>query len=387
MKEVGMKRFTWMSCLLFIVLLAAPGYALVVRSGQTIEIDEIIDDDLIIFAQEVDIKGKVNGDVYAFAQEVSISGEIEGSIFTGASSIVIDVDHAKTVWAAGGNINIKGNIYKNVIIAGGDLCVHEGANIGKDVIAYGGKFTVDGDIDGRIKGGVGTFLMAGKSGDIEMNAGETKIASGAYISGNLILESGEEPIIEEGAIITGETRLETREEEGEAFFALAPFFAFMITFIKIILLIAKIIVGIIIIALFKKYTRRIMDTLIKAPWKCLGWGFLALIVLPVATTILFSMLIGFPLAIFGSYVYSILFYLSSIFVALVVGEKIIQLFKKEGEISLYPSFIVGLLVLLVLGWIPILGFIIKLFVVLFGAGMLCIGTWEVLREMKRKKII
>jgi hypothetical protein len=385
-----MKNMQWMIGVLSIALVLTPGYSLVVNSGQTVDIreDEIIDDDLIIFAQEVDIRGMVTGDVCVFAQDVTITGEIGGTIVAGASSIDIDPTSAKTVWAAGGNIDISGDITKNVILAGGQLSVNEDAYIGRDFIGYGGKLTVEGDIVGEIRGGVGKFLMAGRSSDITISAEQAKITSQARIAGDLIIDSRAEPVIEEGAVIAGEVKFEKREaEEEKAYFALAPFIAFMITFIKIVVFISKLIVGLLIIALFKGYTRRLIDTLNKATWKCLGWGFLSLIVIPVAIAILFMVLIGFPLAVFGTFIYMILLYLASIFVAMVIGEKIIQLFKKKGTISLYPAFIIGLIVLFVLCWIPIFGFFVRLFVLLFGSGMIILGTWDIIKEMKKKKII
>ncbi|OPX17426.1 hypothetical protein BXT86_06535, partial [candidate division WOR-3 bacterium 4484_100] len=93
------------------------------------------------------------------------------------------------------------------------------------------------------------------------------------------------------------------------------------------------------------------------PWVSLGWGFLGVVVIPVAVIILFVVLIGFPFAIFGIYFYTVLLYLASIFIAFILGERIIQLFKKEGEVSLYLSFIVGIITLFILGLIPVLGFI------------------------------
>jgi cytoskeletal protein CcmA (bactofilin family) len=367
-----------------------PNYALVVKSGQSVEIpeDKIIDDDLLAFARSVNIEGKVMGDVYAFAQEINITGEVDGSIFSGAANVDINVKSVNTIWAAGGEINLSGIIEKNVMLFGGGLSVGENTRIGRDIRAYGGRFLVEGDIGGIIKGGVGEFVMAGTSGDVNIKADKIKIKSDATISGDLVVISEEEPMVEEGAIITGETKLKKQEKEEESFFlAIAPAIAFFISFVKVVCFIARIIVGIILIALSKSFVRRIMDTLINQPWKSLGIGFLGLIVIPVAAVILFIVLIGFPFGVFVIYVYTILFYLSSIFVSYVVGEKIIQLFKKKGEISLYLSFIVGIVALFILGLIPVLGFIIRLVVLLFGAGMLLIGCWNIIKEMKKAKLI
>lgn len=377
--------------LLLILACVAPGYALVVRSGDEVEVteDQVIDDDLIVFAQTVTINGTVNGDVCAFAQSVTVRGEIGGSLFSGAATITVDAKKVKTIWAAAGRVSICGDVENNVILVGGSLLICDDAHVGKDLRAYGGKCTIEGEIDGTVKGGVGSFVMAGRSGGIIIKAEETTIKSGARISGNLIVRSAEEPTIEEGATITGETTVERPDKRRAEpfFFALAPMVAFFITFVKIVMFIAKIIVGILLIALFKPCVRRIMDTLTHKPWHSLGWGFLGLVAIPVAVVILFAIMVGYPIAVVGVYSYTILLYLSSIFVGLVIGEKIIQLFKKEGEISLYLSFIVGLIVLVILGLIPVLGFIIKVFTVLFGAGMLLLGGWNLLKDMRAKKLI
>jgi len=385
-----MNKRIWIVCFALMILCTTSVYGLVVRSGDNIKIkvDEVIDDDLVAFGQNVSIKGKVNGDIYAFGQEVEVTGDVAGTIFCGASTVDIDAQIAGSVWAGAGKVSIAGNVYNNVLIFGGTLDVEEDATIGNDLIVYGGKAKVAGEVDGMIKGGMGTFIMSGKSAKVNINADKIRIKSGALISGDLVIESGQEPVIEEGAEILGEIKLKSIEEvDEEVAFAIVPIIAFLIIMFKVIVFVAKIIVGIVLIVLSKKYVRRIMDTVISKPWHCLGWGFIGLIVIPVAVIILFSILIGYPFAVFGAYVYTFIFYLASIFAGLVIGEKVIRLFKKEGEISLYLSLIIGLIVLFVLGLIPILGFIVKIIVLLFGSGMVLYGSWNLIREMKAKELI
>jgi len=379
-------------CLIIILLLllfVLPAYGLKVRTGQSVGVaeDEVVDDDLVVFAREVNIKGKIVGNVYAFAQRVNIAGEVSGSIFSGAANIDIETRQVNTIVAAGSDIEVSGFITRNVVLFGGLLSINKDAKIEKDLRVYGGQLNVRGVINGEIKGGVDEFNMEGKSGNVNIEAKEVVIMSEAQIAGDLIIKGKKEPVIEDGAKITGKKIFEPTKREAKAFKGFVPLIATFVAFMKLIAIIAKIIVGIIIIALSKKFTRRIMDTLITTPWKSLLWGFLGLIAIPVAVVILFIVLIGFPLAIYGLLIYLILFYLCSIFVGLVMGEKIIQLFKKEGAISQYLSFIVGILVLFVLGLIPVFGFIIKIFILLFGAGMLLVGLWNLIKEAKEKELI
>ena len=354
-----MKNLRYILGVLMIVGFMLPGHALVFKRDQSVEIaaDEVIEDDLIAFAGNVDIKGTVLGDVYAFAQSVTITGDVGGSIFAGGANITIDAPRAQTIWAFGANIKVTGNNNHNT--------------------------------RGTIRGSVGSFDMTGNSTVVKIKADRATIESRAQISGDFQLASEKEPTIEQGAVIGGEIIVKKPEpaEAGAFFAALAPALALIFTLIKIIVFIAKIIVGILLIAIFKRYVRRIMDTLMTKTWKSLGWGFLGIIVLPVSVVILILIVVGYPIAIFGAYIYTTLWYLSSIFVGLVIGEKVIKLFKKEGETSLYLSFIIGILILLVVGFIPILNIIVRIFTLLFGFGATLVGSWYLLKEMREKELV
>lgn len=386
-----MKYSRILSGVLCALVLMLPAYALRSRTAESVKVapEEIIDDDIIMLGQNITVEGTVLGDVYAFGQTVKITGDVGGSVFTGGANVTIDAKSVETVWAAAGSIELLGNVTRNAVLTGGSICVCDAAYIGKDLGVYGGKLSVQGNVAGTLRGNVGKFVLSGKSGRVKVNAEEATLKSSAEIQGDFILTSVNEPVIEEGATIVGEQKVLKPEvkESGQAFAALAPVFAFFFAMIKILVFIAKIIVGILLIALFRRYVRRIMDTLVTKIWQSLGWGFLCVIVIPVAIAILFLVLVGYPLGIFFTYVYTVLWYLASIFVSLVVGEQVIKLFKKEGEISLYLSFIVGIIILFVIGFIPILNFLVRIFTVLFGFGAVAMGTWYLLKDLRQKELL
>lgn len=373
------------------MIFATPVYALTSRTGDAVKVaaDDIIDDDIVLLGQSIDVDGQVTGDVYAFGQTVKITGDVRGTVFTGGATIIIDAQSVGTVLAAGGSIEILSPVKRNAVLTGGKICVCENGQIGKDLGVYGGNLSVEGSVEGTIRGSVGKLVLSGKSGRVKMSVDQAKIKSSAQIMGDLILTAANDPVIEEGAVISGEQKIVRPEgEEAGAFLAaLAPMVAFVFTLIKIIMFIAKVIVGILLIAIFRRFVRRIMDTLITKTWLSLGWGFLAIIAIPVAIAILFFILIGYPLAVFGVYLYSTLWFLSSIFVALVIGEVVLKLFKKEGEKSLYLSFIIGIIILFIVGWIPILNILVRIFTILFGFGALAMGSWHLIREMHEKEMV
>jgi hypothetical protein len=386
-----MKYFDWITCIVVFFVLAVPANALIIKRAETVEIaaGEVIDDDLIAFASNVDIKGVVTGNACAFAQTVNVSGEIGGSLFIGAGSSNISAKSVQTVWAAGGNLNLSGNVARNVILAGGSLNIKSNAVVGKDLHAYGGSFKADGNVNGAIKGAVGKFVMAGKSSHVKIRADKAKIKSTAVVSGDVHLTTESAPEIDDGAAIGGELRVREIEEEEVKpfFFAIAPLLGFLFGVIKVIIWISKIIVGIILIALCQKYVRRVMDTFTTQTWKSLGVGFLGVIAIPVASAVLLATLVGYPFGVLSLYVFSILCYVSSIFVAVILGEKIIQLFNKGKEVSLYLSFVIGMIVLLVIGFIPILNFLVRIFVMLFGFGTVILATWYLMKAMREKDLV
>lgn len=386
-----MKHFAWTTAWVMTMLLAvSPVFALTIRSGNNVMIEagETIDDDVIIVGQSASVQGIVTGDLMAFASDVTVTGTVGGTIIAGAGTVDIDVVGAQSVWIGAGQARLSGNIDKNAVLAGGNLVFGEEGIIGKDLIAYGGKFNVHGSVQGTVKGSVGEFLMNGSSGAVSINAEQASIQSGARVSGDVIIRSETEPFIAEDAVIGGDVQFtQIKDEEKKSAFALAPVIAFFITIIKFAVFIAKILVGIVLISISRTYVRRIMNTLTQKPWHSLGWGFIGVIVIPIAIVFLLAILIGYPFAVFGIYVYTILFFLSTIMVGLVLGEQIIRLFKKTGDISMYVSLVLGLVILGIIDFIPVLNFLVKIFVVLFGAGMVLIGTWNLFKDLRTKELI
>jgi len=386
-----MKYFHGTAVVIMVLLLCVvPGFALTVRGGDNITIaaDEVIDDDVIAAAQSVIVQGIITGDLIVFASEVRVTGTVGGTIIAGAATVDIDAIGVQSVWIGAGQARLSGNIDKNAVLAGGDLSLEEDGVVGKDLIVYGGKFHANGSVDGTIKGSVGEFTLAGSSGVVNINAEEATVMATARVAGDLSIRSETEPSIAEGAYVGGDIRLKQIEEKEEkSIFAIAPVIAFFITIVKFVVFIAKILVGIVLISISGAYVRRIMDTLIQKPWPSLGWGFLGVIVIPVGIVFLLAVLIGYPFAVLGIYIYTILFFLSSIMVGLVLGERIIKLFKKQGDVSMYISLLLGLVVLGILDFIPVFNIIVKIFVILFGAGMVLIGTWNLLKDMRKEKLI
>ncbi|MEO0205678.1 MAG: hypothetical protein ABIL22_03255 [candidate division WOR-3 bacterium] len=355
--------------LVFFIILAfvTPANSLVLRTGRDVVIgeNEVIDDDLIAMARSVRIEGTVNGDLYAFAQEVMINNIVNGTIYSGAGQIKVNTKNCHSIWAFCGSLDAGGKIEKNLMFFGGQLKTDESAFVNKDLIAFGGDIRIKGEVSGKIKGNMGKFTLGGKAGSVDIQADEAKIESSAFITEDLVIRSSKEPAIDSNAKILGKTeykKIEGKDAKHEKRAGLAGFF-------KTIFFFSKLIIGIILIALFKPFIKRTNEILVNSVWKSLGFGFLRMIVIPVVTVITLATIIGIPVAIFGIFVFLTLVYVSGIIFATGFGEWLIRLIKKEGQISPFASFVIGFIVVTLVCLIPYLGFFIRLLAVFFGTGM------------------
>ncbi len=350
-----------------ILALSVPGNALVFKSGRDILIgsDEVIDDDLIATGRKVKIDGRINGDLFAFAQEVVITGVINGSIYTGGSEIKYNAQNCRSLWAFCGTLEADGSIENNLLFFGGQLKTEKNSLIKKDLIAYGGEVDIDGEVQGRVKGEMGRFNLQGKIGSANIGANKTSIKSGSSIMGDLLIKGKKEPQIEPDAKVMGKTEYKKIEEkEGK------HKKGGLGGFIKTIFFISRLIIGIILIALFKPFITKTNEILKNSTWKSLGFGFLTIIVIPVAMVITLITVIGIPISIFCLFLFLTISYLSGIVFATGFGEVLIRLIKKEGTISPFISFIVGIIIVSIISLIPYLGFFVRLTVLFFGTGML-----------------
>jgi len=377
MKNQFKVLFVYIAC-----LIALPVSGLTLRSGATVDVltDEVIDDDLIAFGRQVNIKGKINGDLFAFAQQVYVSGEVGGTIVSAGSLVDIGAKTSRSVWAAGGNVQLSGIVANNALLCGGTLNADKASQVGKDLIAFGGQFNLAGSVGRQVRGGVGVLTMSGKAGRVDIASDETNIGAQAEIGGDLIIRGEKPPVIEAGAKIAGEQRYTPGEKAKRSRGA-------RISVFTILMFLASLLVGFILIAGSSRFTRRIVDELFGRPWRSLGIGFAVLVAGPVAIIILLVIMVGIPLSVFGFFTYVVLLYLSSIFIGLAVGEKIIRLLKKEGDISQYASLALGTSVLFLVGLVPWIGFVVKMLVVVFGMGMLAVGITGLLKEARSNGLL
>ena len=138
--------------------------------------------------------------------------------------------------------------------------------------------------------------------------------------------------------------------------------------------------GLIINTFFPEQTKNTVALISESPWKNIGVGFVFLIAVPVAIIIAFITIIGIPAGIIAGFIYGLILYVSRIYIGVWIGRKIIGFFKKSQITAFFWPFVVGIVTIAVIGLIPFLGWIFKLFCLLISLGALWLALWRAIQS-------
>lgn len=375
LKGEKMKRF--FSLLTFVILcffvLVPEGLAAKFETGNEYSLDEgeVVQDSLYVGAGTVAIRGTIEDDLIVGGGTVVVSGDVLGDVMVGAGTVNISGSVADDVRAAGGLVSVDGEVGGDVVSSGGTVNFGSESTIGGDLVAAGGTVRSAGLVTGRAKISAGDLSISGTiNGNVEaVTENAPRLSSTAKIGGDFVYTSEDEAELREGASIVGEVTHKLPEVRGERVQpgGLALFFGLGLVW-KIVFLAAMFVAGAVLIALFPRWTKNAADNIPSKPWLSLGWGFLLLIVTPIASVLLLITVIGLPLGLFVGGLYAAALYLAWIVVGRYTGRQVIRLIRKEGEPSPYWSLLLGLVILALIMLIPILNIFAYFVFVIAGLG-------------------
>jgi len=343
--------------------------------------DEEIYGNYLMAGQNVELSGHFHKDVYVWGNMVTISGQVDGDVIAAGSYIRITGDVGGNVRAAGSTVEIGGKVGKNAMIAAGVLDIKKDAEINWDLLVAGGIVNVEGPVLGYLTAAAGNLQInslvgQGVAARIDKD-GQFILQQNAKIQGDVRYKAEKEIVTEQGAIIEGEIIKEkiapiaVKEDTAGSYIGMQLFkFA------------ALLLVGLILLAIAGKCCQSIAAKMTEKFGLSLGIGFLVLILTPLAFIILFATIVGIPLALILIAAYAILLYLSKVFASLMIGNLVMKKIFKKKKVDKYLGFLVGLVILSIIGLIPILGSLVWFVLGLIGFGALLLVCREMLKAGK-----
>ena len=431
---------------LLALAIATPARAFDSREGDTIiiEKDEVIEDDLYLFAATIVVDGIIKGDLVTFGQTITVNGTVEGDVMAAGQSVVINGEVKDDARIAGAALQLGSTavIGDDLVAAGASLETQSGSQVGGDLVVGSGQALLAGDVAGDVTAGTAALELRGDFGGnveayVEMTAdsesmppmnmymtqspitiptvaGGLTVAESAKIAGNLTYTSNIEISIPSGAVNGKVTRTAVQVEPGVTVVPPTPaqkVGAWALDMLR--LATTLILLGLLLGWLFPKFMKALPENVRAKPWASLGWGavayavfFFALLVIVLAMVlggmlfgfftlsglsgtvvwvgivILFIMLVGFVLATS---------YLSKIVVGDMLGKWLFQRFSPAlAEHKFWPMILGVVVLVFAIGLlrfplIPIgfFGWLANFAVILCGLGAL----WLWGRERLAKPVV
>lgn len=374
---------------LFVLLLSIP--AMADSEDKTITRTGTFNEDTYLAGERLIIDATIDGDLIIAAGDINVSGQVSGDVMAAGGEVSITATLADDLRAAGGDISLCSKVDGDVVLAGGDIDICKDNVVRNKLLLAGGDVTIDGVVeqDVKIRAGIvrlaGTFLK-----DVNIVANSIEVINGSKIGGDLNYKSPNPAKIQAGAVITGRENHTIGEswwgKEGSDLSTkdlLKLGFGFFFVVILGTLLTAFVLSKL----LPEAYSNS--DTIIRTKFlPSIAVGLLVALITPFVLILLGMTTIGIPLACIGLLIYLLLLVTGSFASLLFIANTIFRKLKPNQTPSLswqLLSILAAIVLLLIVGFIPLLGGVALFLLNLTGIGAFSIH-WYANRTEKEYRL-
>jgi hypothetical protein len=347
-------------------------------------------DDIWRAGARVHVVASGHQNVRAAGALVTVRGDVANELWVAGAEVDVDATTKGNTWVAGAVVAVKGATDKDLSVAGARVSVD--ARVGGELSVAGARVLVgpQTEVRGRMRlagaevvfSGIanGPARIAGDTvqidghitGDLRVRARSVSIGSRAVIDGDVVFETLGEPEIAEGAKVRGRqtvTLPRPRPRDGWTVLqALAGVALFGIG--------AGFVLGLVLLIVARPFVERSIAYMRVTPAWSLLVGLAVLILFPLLAILLLVTVIGIPVGILALLAFPLLLFTGSVIAAFGLSDWI---FNRAGATRSFGGRLLlllgGLLVLVLVGLVPLVGFVTWLVAVMFGLG----AVWRALR--------
>lgn len=334
-------------------------------AGNSVNIDGVVLEDLVAAGNTVTVTGAVNDNANIAASDITLNGKIGKSARLMGLEIKINNNIGADLFAAGSHITLNQNAtVANDLVAGGAIIILDG-NIGGNAYLAGSQITINGKINGNVI--------------IKGNTRKVIIGDKAVILGNLNYQAQDAATISPTAKISGTTTFTKMAKTND----IAAKFKVATSVFSIIMAIASYLLLLVLIYLFPKLSRKLIEGSVSKPWENLGIGFLYLVAVPIAAIILLITIIGFPIGILAFGLFGLTIALAGAYGRILVGSLIFKWLGRDKTLRIdWLTALVGLIVTAIIAIIPVIGWLALLIIHLFILSQFARGGIELVKAQR-----
>lgn len=323
----------------------------VIVSGSMASVTDSVPGDVILAGRGVVFQGAAGGDYLGVGSQQTIGGRIHGS-----------------ARAVGGEIHVTAVVDRNATIGGGNVALDSAADIGRNAYLAGENVEVIGTVRGGVLVSGGKVVLNGIiGGDAEVRARALTVGPHAVITGNLRYR-----------VPAGKVHIDPAARISGTVTAL-PVSGGRWGIKYWLWMLGVILAGVVAVALLPGFTSDAAAILAKNPVRSglvgLGW----FILVPIAVILAAITIIGLPLALLTIALYAVGVCFSAVPFSIWLGRLLPGARTRTGRQGLILNFVIGEILLLLVGMIPFVGAIVTGVAGCLGFGAIMLGA-KALRE-------
>ncbi|MEK7126828.1 MAG: polymer-forming cytoskeletal protein [Patescibacteria group bacterium] len=379
MKKVMSAIFVLFASMIFVNLTA---FAAELSWGENIVYTDEILDDSYIFAGNGNIESNVTGDLYIAGGSIVVNGNVAEDLVVVGGKVIVMGNIGGDLRIAGGQASVYGTVGDDVIMVGGQLDIGKTAVVNGSLIVGTGILTVDGYVKEDIRGGLGMLLLNGKVDRNVTVSTEDKlsISKTASIGGDLTYSSLLESNVPEG-VVKGTVKFNKFEKE-----SLLESVTYFFFIQKLVGFLSALVLLLLIVTFMSKSLVQSAEATKENVFKSFGIGLLTMIAAVIGSILLLITVIGIPLALIVLAMLLIVFYVAQIFVSMWVAGYLFKI-KNFGKTKLFGAAALGLFLYYLVGFIPYVGWAVKIVLFLVGVGAIAMRKMHIWKVLKEKGVL
>jgi len=241
----------------------------------------------------------------------------------------------------------------NVVKIGSDVTIEEGTKV-HNVLAIGGQVTVEGVVENNIVALGGSVVLTRTAvvrGNVFALGGIIVRGRGAEVHGNVTEINADD-------ISAAIANALSEEWEG---------WSWIFAIVSVAIFLGVLLLTVITVFLIPKPVRLIASAVREKPFKVTVWGLAGLVVVVPLAVLLAVSVVGIVLIPLEIALVLCAVLIGFISVSQLVGQKLFVILKRQDQ-SLMRETIWGLIILWLIGWIPYVGWMVKVCAIVLGLG-------------------
>lgn len=327
--------------------------------------------DTYAWAGELESSGTIDGDLVAGAGQARLLGTVTGDVMLAGGEARIDGSIGDDLRWAGGQLDLLGSVESDALLAGATIDLQPGSRVAGLLAVGGGVVSLRGRVGGPVRVSGGEVELSGRfDGDVDVRCDALTLRPDARIAGDLVYESRRPVDVPEG-VVSGEVRYSptkdargpvgTQIETGIGYLSLLAGFGF-----QSYLAVAAFVAGLLMILFLRPFVDGAVAEASGGSQLIIAFG-VGLVSMLVMLMLGLLCLLLLPLGLGIWAALAALVYFGGLVGKIIAGVWLLKPLR-SGPAHPVLALLLGVLLLLFTGLIPVIGDVFWLFVTVTGMG-------------------